>query len=145
MGHHRSRYRPPYGGGYNAPDGRGDDPRDYPPPRRIPGIVILGALVVWTLMAWGAWALVGPLIGWAGGMVAPVLDVGSAVGGAVGLGKEVGAVIAASRAEGIAQWLLGVLGWIAGPAVVVVWALGAGAILISRRLLSRGLLSRLLH
>ncbi len=149
MGHHKSRHRPPsrppYDGGYDAPDGRGYDPRDYGPPPRIPLIVILGALVVWTLLAWGIWAVTDPLLAWAGGMVAPVLKVGTAVGGTVGLGNEVGAVIEASRAEGIAQWLLDVLGWIAKPAIVVVWAIGAAAILLSRRLLSRGLLSRLLH
>ncbi|MCA0270885.1 MAG: hypothetical protein LCH69_02345 [Proteobacteria bacterium] len=89
--------------------------------------------------------LVGPLLAWAGGMVAPVLDVGTAVGGAVGLGKEAGAVIEASRAEGIAQWLLGVLAWIARPAIVIIWIIGAGFILVARRLASRGVLSRLLH
>ncbi len=147
MGHHNSRYRPPpppprgrYDGGYDAPDRRG-----YGPPRRIPFVVILGALLVWTLLAWGAWALVGPFLAWAGGMVAPVLDVGSAVGGAVGLGKEVGAVIEASRAEGIAQWLLGVLGWIARPAIVIIWIIGVGVILLARRLASWGGLSRLMH
>lgn len=137
MGHHNRRYRPPHVVGHGGPDRRGGDPRDDRPRLRIPGIVILGALVVWTLMAWGAWALVGPLLAWAGGMVAPVLNAGSAVGGALGLGKEVGAVIEATRAEGIAQWLLGVMEWLAKPAIALIWAIGAGVILLSRRLLSR--------
>lgn len=160
MGHHKNRYRPPSPPPYRDPfppnDGRGrdprgydgsqgSDPRGYPPPRRIPWIVILGALAVWTLLAWGAWSLTGPLLAWAGGLVAPMLNVGTAVGGAVGLGKEVGAVIEASRAEGLAQWLLGVVGWLAKPAIMGIWALGAGAILLARRGLNRSQLSRLLH
>jgi hypothetical protein len=168
MGHHKGRHRPPYGGRDLPPqrrfrDDRGYDDRgyddgpydngDYGPYRttrhgRIPVAVTLAALAVWTLLAFGAWVVVDPLLVWAGGLVAPVLDVGSAVGGVVGMGKEVGAVIEASRAEGIAMWLLGVLGWLAKPAIVIGWALGAVAILIAPGLLRRARgagLSRFLH
>lgn len=163
MGHHKNRYRPPYRGGdlpppryredpgaydNGSPGWQDDDPGGRSGRRRIPGVVILGALAVWTLLALGAWAVVDPLLAWVGGLVAPVLDVGAAVGGVVGLGQEVGAVIEATRAEGIAAWLLGVLGWLAKPAIVIGWAVGVVAILLAPRLLRRARgagLSRLLH
>lgn len=163
MGHHRNRYRPPYRGGDLPPprysqdpeayrnDGPGwqaDDPGGRYGGRPIPRVVILGALAVWTLLALGAWVVVDPLLVWVGGLVAPMLDVGAAVGGVVGIGREVGAVIEATRAEGIAAWLLGVLGWLAKPAIVIGWAVGVVAILLAPRLLRRARgagLSRLLH
>lgn len=160
MGHHKSRYRPPYSG-RNVPSPRyfrdpgafGDGSReqpDYGPEgpiirRRIPAAAILAALAVWTLLAFVAWMVVDPLLVWVGGLVAPALDVGAAVGGVVGIGKEVGAVIEASRAEGIAIWLLGVVGWLAKPAIVIGWAFGVAVILVAPRLLRRAGLSRLMH
>lgn len=159
MGHHKSRYRPPYGGRDVPPPRYSYDPEAYVEGgrgpgdggtgrRRIPAVVILAALAVWTLLAFGAWLAVDPVLVWIGGLVAPVLDMGAAVGGVVGVGKEVGAVIDASRADGIAMWFLGVLGWLAKPAILIVWVLGALAILIGPGLLRRARgagLSRFLH
>lgn len=163
MGHHKNRYRPPYRGadlpqpryredpaafGDGGPGWQADDPRGRSGGSRIPRVVIFAMLAVWTLLAVGAWAVVDPLLVWVGGLVAPMLDVGTAVGGVVGMGKEVGAVIEATRAEGIAAWFLGVLGWLAKPAIVIGWAVGVVAILLAPRLLRRlrgAGLSRLMH
>ncbi|HDZ36748.1 MAG TPA: hypothetical protein ENH62_00345, partial [Marinobacter sp.] len=35
---------------------------------RIPGTVLLGGIVIWSLLALGVWALVDPLLAWAAGM-----------------------------------------------------------------------------
>ncbi|PZR00075.1 MAG: hypothetical protein DI533_05550 [Cereibacter sphaeroides] len=154
MGRHISHNRPPFnrsdsashgthgGPGYDGYAQQGYDLPGYHPKRRIPSIFVIAALAVWTLLALGTWVVIDPLLAWAGVLVAPLLETGSAVGDAVGIGKEVGAVIDASGAESIAQWLLGVLSWLAKPAIVIVWALGVGAILLAQVILARGIFSR---
>lgn len=160
MGHHKNRYRRGYGDNQPRRDHPGrhdarDDPRygasqrqDWQdaPPRRIPPIVTVSLLAAWSLLAWGAWAITPLVLGWLAGLVAPVLDAGAAVAGIVGAEKEVGAVIDAVNAEGIAGWMLGILGWLARPMILIGWAIGVVAIFVAPRLFRRsGGFRRLLH
>ena len=135
MGHHffpRSKHRRrraqfDSGARYDDYD-RYDD--DTPTRRlRIPGAVLLGGIVIWSLLALGVWALVDPLLAWAAGVVGPATDVGVGVANWFGLGKEVSALRDVANVDGLVGWAIGPVHFLAKGGLVLVWLVGSAALI----------------
>jgi hypothetical protein len=114
--------RPP-GMGYGAP---GHDVYSRLP-RKLPVAVVLIGLVVWTAIAWGAYALVDPLLGWVESSTGTLVESGKSLATTAGAGKEVGSLI--ETAGGSSGKIIGWLRVLLKPVIVVVWALGVLALL----------------
>lgn len=112
----------------------------YPDPQRPQRgsrfIVIIG-LAVWSLLAWIGYVSVDAIIGW----IAPLTDVAVAsakgIAAIFGVGKEVGNVADAVKSSGLQDQTIALLRWIAKPAIVVVWAIGALVLIAAPSILSR--------
>ena len=113
-------------------------------PRSIPRIVVIIALAVWSLLALIGYVSVNAIIGWAASLADIALASGEDLATTVGLGKEAGSVAGSLKATGLLDQTFALLQWIAKPAIVVVWAIGALVIAIAPSILSRmrGLLGR---
>ena len=136
MGHHffpRSKHRRrraqfDSGARYDDYD-RYDD--DTPTRRlRIPGAVLLGGIVIWSLLALGIWALVDPLLAWAAGIAGPATDVGVGVANWFGLGKEVSALRDVANVDGLVGWAIGPVHFLAKGGLVLVWLVGSAALIV---------------
>lgn len=139
MGGHRRREEwPRIGqerGGYSGPENSG-----YREPRRPQGgsrlFVIIG-LAVWSLLAWIGYVSVDAITGW----IAPLADVAVAsaksIAAIFGIGKEVGNVADAVKSSGLQDQTIALLRWIAKPAIVFVWAIGALMLIAAPSILSR--------
>lgn len=131
--HHDRGYRNSYG----RKDDR--DPRmtggsaDYgaPPrlPRKLPMAVVLMGLVLWSLLAWIGYSLVDPVLGWVAASAGLLVDGGKGLATAVGAGKEVGAVVDNLNVSGFLGQTIALLRVVLKPAVVIVWAIGALALI----------------
>ena len=149
MGHHlfdfakHRRRRPPYRASYRYDDGarydNGDRYDDSPPERgpRIPGAVLLGGIVLWSLLALGLWALVDPLLAWAASMAGPAADLGVGLAGWFGLGKEASALRAAANVDSLAGWAVGPLHFLLKAGLILVWIAGAVALTAAPAILRR--------
>lgn len=96
---------------------------------RIPGAVLLGGIVIWSLLALGAWALIDPLLGWAAGVAGPATDVGVGVANWFGLGKEVSALRDVANVDGLVGWAVGPVHFLAKGGLVLVWLVGSAALI----------------
>lgn len=138
MGHHRKRrgHDEPRYYGYRGGEGR--PPYDDAPRRRRlpPGLIVTG-LIVWSLLAWGAFLLVDPVLGWFAGSVGPLADAGTGVARWFGLGQQAAALRDAANVDGLAGGLIGLVHIVAEPAIVILWALGSLALLAAPAILSR--------
>ena len=135
MGHHLSP-RSKYGrrcAQFDSGARYDDDDRydDGTPARRlhIPGAVLLGGIVIWSLLALGVWALVDPLLAWAAGVVGPATDVGVGVANWFGLGKEVSALREVANVDGLVGWATGPVHFLAKGGLVLVWLVGSAALI----------------
>ena len=68
---------------------------------RIPGTVLLGGIVIWSLLALGVWALVDPL------------------------GREATAVRDVANVDGLVGWAIGPVHFLAKGGLVLVWLVGS--------------------
>lgn len=145
MGHHlfrRTKYRRSsdrYDDGAQYENyGRYDDnaPARIP---RIPGAVLIGGIVIWSLLALGVWALVDPLLAWAAGVAGPATDVGVGVANWFGLGKEVSALRDVANVDGLVGWAVGPVHFLAKGGLVLVWLAGSAALIALPLILRRRL------
>ena len=135
MGHHlfprtkHSRRRAQFDSGARYDDYDRYD--DGTPTRRlrIPGAVLLGGIVIWSLLALGVWALVDPLLAWAAGVAGPATDVGVGVANWFGLGKEVSALRDVANVDGLVGWAIGPVHFLAKGGLVLVWLVGSAALI----------------
>lgn len=112
------------------------DPR-MPPPRPIPRIFVVVALAVWSVLAWIGYVSVDIVVGWAAVLADFALTSAKDLAAAIGVGKEVGGVADSFKATGLLDQAFALLRWIAKPAIVVIWAVGALAIVAAPAILSR--------
>ena len=75
---------------------------------RIPGTVLLGGIVIWSLLALGVWALVDPLLAWAAGMAG-----------------QATAVRDVANVDGLVGWAIGPVHFLAKGGLVLVWLVGS--------------------
>ena len=92
---------------------------------RIPGTVLLGGIVIWSLLALGVWALVDPLLAWAAGMACPATDLGVGFARWFGLGREATAVRDVANVDGLVGWAIGPVHFLAKGGLVLVWLVGS--------------------
>lgn len=127
--------------GYPNRESRGYDNRygDIAPVRgaRIPGSVIVGGVVLWSLLALGLWALIDPLLAWAADMADPATDLGVGFARWFGLGREAAALRVAANVEGLAGSAVGPLHFLAKAGLVLVWLAGAVALAAAPAILRR--------
>lgn len=128
----------------------GDGPGAYPLPRlsrRNSWIVVITGLVVWSLLAWVAYALTDPVLGWIAASAGLVLESGKNIATAAGAGKEVGTVVDGINASGFLGQAIALLRLALKPVIVIVWATGALAIIAAPLILRKigGRLARLRH
>lgn len=122
-------------GRYSGPEHSGyPDPRR---PQRGSRLVVIIGLAVWSLLAWIGYVSVDAITGW----IAAFADVAAAsaksIAAIFGIGKEVGNVADAVKSSGLQEQTIALLRWIAKPAIVVVWAIGALVLIAAPSILSR--------
>lgn len=141
-GYNRGRYS---GSGYS-----GDGPDGYQPlrlPRRISWIVVIAGLAVWSLLAWVAYALTDPVLGWVAASAGLIVESGKNIATVAGVGKEVGTVVDSLNTTGLLGQAVALLRIIMKPMIVITWGIGALALIVAPRLLREmgGQLARFRH
>ena len=142
MGGHRRYGRPqrvnsgeqgfPYEGRTGRPPGQYPEERVS---RSISSLFVLTGLVVWSLLAWTAYALVDPVLNWVAANAGFVLDSGRGL--ATGVGKEAADVAQNINASGFLGQAAIFLKAILKPLIIVVWAIGILALLAAPRILPK--------
>lgn len=121
----------------NAGRGYGDRAAGYPPlpyrqqPRALGAMswmIVLIGLVVWSAIAWIGYVSVDGLLGWAAANAGMAVDAGKNLATAVGVGKEQVGAVDGLNVGGILGQAIALLRTVAKPAIVVIWALGALAL-----------------
>lgn len=126
-GHNDRGYRNSYGR-------RGDRERlgassEYDAParqrRKLPMAVVLVGLILWSLLAWTAYSLVDPALGWLAASAGLLVDGGKDIATATG-GKEISSILANINVSG-GFWgqAIAFLGVVLKPAIIIVWVIGA--------------------
>lgn len=109
-------------------------------PRRvgpISWIAVVVGLLVWSLLAWTAYAFAESLIGWVAANAGLVVESGKNLATATGVGKEATSVVDGLNLGGLVGQALALLRVVVKPAIVVVWAMGVVALLAAPLILSR--------
>jgi len=105
--------------------------------RPISWIVVIVGLAVWSLLAWVGYALVDPVLGWVAANAGLLADGGKGLATATGAGKEVGSVVDGLNVNGFLGQAIALLQAVVKPAIIVVWAIGALALVAAPVILPR--------
>ena len=111
-------------------------------PRKLPLAVVLVGLVLWSLLAWALYVLVGPVLSWIAGNAGLLADSGKDLATTAGAGKEIGNIVDGLNVSGLLGQVIAVLGVILKPLIVIVWAIGALSLIAAPAILPK--LGRLL-
>lgn len=106
-------------------------------PRPIFWIVAIMGLAVWSLLAWVGYALADPVLGWVAAKAGLLVDGGKGLATAAGAGKEVSSVVDSLNVSGFLGQAIALLRAIAKPAIIVLWAIGALALVAAPVILPR--------
>lgn len=140
-GHRDRGYRDSYGRRDDRDPGMTSGPVDYDArprlPRKLPMAVVVGGLVVWSLLAWAGYALVDPVLGWIAVNAGLLVDGGKDLAAAAGAGKEVGSIVDNVNVSGFLGQAIALLLAVAKPAIIVLWAIGAFALIAAPMILPR--------
>lgn len=99
--------------------------------------VVLVGLVLWSLLALIGYALVDPVLGWIAANAGLLVDSGKGLATAIGAGKEVGSVVANLNVSGFLGQAIALLRVVLKPAIIVLWAIGAIALIAAPVILPR--------
>lgn len=113
---------------------------DYPDPRRPRSgslLLVIISLTVWSLLAWIGYVSIDSIIGWIAAFADVAVASVKSIATIFGIGKEVGNVADAVKSSGLQDQTIALLRWIAKPAIVVVWAIGALVLIAAPSILSR--------
>ena len=102
-------------------------------PRKLPLAVVLVGLVLWSLLAWALYVLVGPVLSWIAGNAGLLADSGKDLATTAGAGKEIGNIVDGLNVSGLLGQVIAVLGVILKPMIVIVGAIGALALIAAPR------------
>lgn len=100
-------------------------------------VALIVGLVVWSLLAWAAYVLVDPSLKWIAAGTGTLVESGKAVATATGVGKDVGSLAEGLNAGGLWDWILALLKVALKPAIIVLWAIGALALIAAPLVLPR--------
>ncbi|HEV2504168.1 MAG TPA: hypothetical protein VGV39_13915 [Mesorhizobium sp.] len=89
----------------------------------------IGAVFIWSLLAWLAYGLIDGLGGWLSASTGALLQGGKDAIGTIGIGKDVVDQVNVQGAGGLLQQFVAAAVAVARPAIVFVWFLGTLAIL----------------
>lgn len=106
----------------------------YPAPRvlrPISWIVVLLILAFWSIVSWVGYASVDPVLGWAAANVGAMLEGGKNIVTATGVGKEIGSVVDSLNVSGLLGQAIALLLVVVKPLIIIVWAIGAIAVVAS--------------
>lgn len=131
------------GGGYpRMMDEQGNHDAAPRVPRKLPLAVVLVGLVLWSLLAWALYVLVGPVLSWIAANAGLLADSGKDLATTAGAGKEIGNIVDGLNVSGLLGQVIAVLRVILKPMIVIVWAIGALALIAAPAILPK--LGRLL-
>ena len=138
MGHHRNQH------GRNLPrysGPRGDERQRIHDgtsgsTRLSPGLIVT-ALIVWSVLVWGAYLLVDPVLGWLAGSVGPLTDAGTGVARWFGLGQQAAVLRDMANVEGVIGWAVGPLHFVIKTGLLLVWIAGGFALIAVSAILRR--------
>lgn len=91
--------------------------------------VALIVLVLWSLFAWVGYSLVDSILAWTSTNVDAIVQTGKDAATATGIGTEVVSAFDSSQTTGFLGGLVGLVGVVLRPLIVVVWLGGAVLIL----------------
>lgn len=114
----------------------GQSPVNAVGPRRSSSTFILVGLLVWTGLAWLGYLAADGLLAWLAASSGTLLQTGRDVGTAFGA-KEVGVAIDSLGAEGWIGSLISLVQTLLAPLIVIVWLIGAVALVILPRIVGR--------
>lgn len=118
-----------------------DDPDSYDTaprrPRRLPVAVVIVGLVLWSLLALIGYALVDPVLGWIAASAGLLVDGAKGLATAAGAGKEVGGVVDNLNVSGFLGQAVALLRVVLKPAIIILWAIGALALIAAPVILPR--------
>lgn len=100
-------------------------------------LVAIGAILLWSLLAWAAYGLVDGVGGWLSANTGALLQGGKDAIGAIGIGKDVVDQVNVQGTSGLLQQLVASVVVVARPLIVFVWFLGSVAILAAPFVLRR--------
>ncbi|WP_232375852.1 hypothetical protein [Mesorhizobium comanense] len=100
-------------------------------------IAVLIGLLIWSAAAWIGYVTVDGLLGWAAKNAGIAVDSGKDFATAIGVGKEQVGAVDALNVSGLLGQAIGWLGSAAKPAIVILWGIGALALLVAPLILSR--------
>ena len=120
MGHHKR-----FGGwqgdrGHSYSGGMSDPGRPLGRAKPILWAIVIALVAIWSIVAWFAYGLADPLLGWA-----------SATNASAGSGFFGGAI------AGLIGQAVALLGAATKPAIIAVWAIGFGALVLAPLVLPR--------
>ncbi|CCV08374.1 exported hypothetical protein [Mesorhizobium metallidurans STM 2683] len=99
--------------------------------------IAIAGLAVWSLIAWIGYVLVDPVLGWVAANAGLLVDSGKGLATATGVGKEASSIVDGLDVSGFMGQAIALLRAILKPAIVVLWAIGALALLAAPMLLPR--------
>ncbi|MBY0317894.1 MAG: hypothetical protein K2X72_04140 [Reyranella sp.] len=105
--------------------------------RPMSWIVVITGLAIWSLIAWIAYALVDPLLGWVAGSAGALVEGGKDLATATGAGKDIGSVLDKLNTSGLSGQGIALFRVVIKPAIVVLWAIGAVALVAAPVILPR--------
>lgn len=91
--------------------------------------VALTVLVLWSLFAWVGYSLVDSILAWTSTNVDAIVQTGKDAATATGIGTEVVSAFDSSQTTGFLGGLVGLVGVVLRPLIIVVWLGGAVLIL----------------
>lgn len=96
----------------------------------------LTVFVLWTLFAWVGYSLVDSILAWASTNVGAIVQTGKDAAAVTGIGTDVVSAFDSSQTTGFLGGLVGLVGVVLRPLIIVVWLGGAVLILAAPWLVS---------
>lgn len=100
-------------------------------------VALIVALAVWSLLAWMAYVLVDPALDWVAATSGILVDNGKGIATATGVGEQIGNAAAGLSAAGFWGQALAFLRLVLKPGIIIVWAIGALALIAAPVILPR--------
>ena len=105
--------------------------------RTVAWIAVFIGLLIWSAAAWIGYVMVDSLLGWAAANAGIAIDSGKNLATGIGVGKEQIGALDALNASGLLGQAIALLRVVAKPAIVIIWVIGALALLTAPLILSR--------